>query len=428
MKFKHLPVKQLKKYSHNPNSHSKSQIAQIAASIKEFGFNVPIVIDENMEVKAGHGRLEAAIAMKLDKVPTVQIEGLSEQQWKAFVITDNKLNRNSTWDEEMLKSEIMELMTAGFDLSLTGFSGQELNDILTGEIADVFEKDKDDAPTLAEEDAPLRCEMGEVWKLGKHVMMVGDSTVAADVDKLMDGHTAQLMWIDPPYNVDYESSDGKKIANDHMENEVFLEFLTSIFKNAYRVMDPGAPYYVAHASNFVKYFIGGVEAAGFLVKQTLIWVKSSFTLGRQDYQWQHEPILYGWKPGEAHKWYGHFDKKTIAEIGPGSKPLAKMNKAELLAILEGIENESTIIRVPKPMRSALHPTMKPIDLIQPHIQNSSTIGDTVVDFCGGSGSTLIACEITHRKARIMEYDPRYADAIIRRFEEFTGKTAERICG
>lgn len=425
MNFKMIPPSELNRYANNPNAHSRGQISQIANSIKEFGFNVPIVIDENNEVKAGHGRLEAALILGMTEVPTIQVQGLTTAQWKAFVITDNKLNRNSEWDEGMLKLEMQELIDVGFDLSITGFSGQELNDLLSDIDETQNQSDPDDVPVLKDED--YRCEPGELWQLGKHVLMIGDSTNEKDVDKLMQGETAQAMWIDPPYNVDYESKDGQKIKNDKMENDEFLIFLSAIFKNAYNHMDVGAPFYVAHSSMFAKFFILALENTGFLLKQTLVWVKNNFVLGRQDYQWQHEPILYGWKPGAAHKWYGQFDKKTVQEIGDGEpKPLAKHTKAELLEILKGAEQETTVIRVPKPMRSAMHPTMKPIELIKPQIKNSTTLNDTVIDLCAGSGSTLIACEILKRKARVMEYDPKYGDAIIRRFEEFTGEAARII--
>lgn len=417
MKFKLRSPDDLKEYENNPNKHSASQVNQIAQSIKEFGFNVPIVIDAKGEVKAGHGRLAAAKKLKLKEVPTIEIDGLTDAQWRAFVITDNKLTRNSTWDDELLKSEMESLYDAGFDLKLTGFTGQEINELLAYEADPQSEKDPDDVPPVDPE-GPYICEFGEVWQLGDHRLMVGDSTDANDVQKLMDGETAQMMWIDPPYNVNYESSDGKNIANDHMADPEFETFLDLLFSNASDHMDNGAAFYVAHAHKSAVPFYNAINRAGLGIRQQLIWVKNALVLGRSDYQWRHEPIYYGWKPGASHQWNGLFDKTTVIEKQP--KELAKMSKAELLELLTQVENENTIMRVPKPMKSGAHPTMKPVDLIIPHINNSSTIGETVIDFCGGSGSTLIACEMTKRKCRTMEYDPKYADSIIRRYQEFTG--------
>lgn len=412
MKLKHISPIELKGYANNPNKHSRAQIAQIAEAIKEFGFKNPIVVDENMEVKAGHGRLEASLMLGLEKVPVIQYTDLTDAQWKAYVIADNQLARNSQWDKELLHRELIEISGAGIDLSITGLSGQEINELMDCP-QDAGSKLNDNPDYIPEARVKHhRCDYGELWKLGRHVLMIGDNTDFSDVERLMGSDKASMLWTTPP-----------RIAEAGMEDE-FADNLTIMFQNCNRMLENGCPFYVAYPSQMPHIFTKAVNDSGLSVKQHLVWVKSHFTLSREDYQWQHESILYGWKPGAKHRWYGAFDKTTVAHLE--GKALDRLTKAELLEILYGLKDGTDVIQTPKPINSALTKGAKPVDLVIPYLKNSSVHNDIVLDLCGTHGTTLIACEITGRRARLMEFDCKYADIIIRRYEELTGDKAVRM--
>jgi len=417
-------------YARNSRTHNDEQVQQIAASIREFGFTNPILISEDNDIIAGHGRLLAAQLLAIDEVPCIRLSHLTEAQRKAYVIADNKLALNAGWDDELLALELSELREDGFDLGLTGFSDDELDILLHDD--DLDEEglvDDDQVPDTAKE---YVSKPGDVWLLGDHRVMCGDSTSLDDVQKLVGERAIDCCWTDPPYNVDYEGSAGK-IANDNMEDSEFRQFLTDAFVSAFAVMREGAPMYIAHADTEGYNFRGAFKDAGFKLSGCLVWVKPALVLGRSDYQWRHEPILYGWKPGAAHSWYGGRNKTTVfdaedmpylidadggvqIDVGGGVLRISGEN-------LQVEELVGSTIRAEKPKKSAEHPTMKPVDLVLGMLKNSSKRGDTVLDLFGGSGSTMIACQKSGRHARLMEFDPKFCDVIVRRWQEFTGKKA-----
>jgi len=299
--MKNFEISQIKTYGKNAKKHTKKQIEQVAASIKKFGFNQPIVVDKNNVVIVGHGRLEAAKLLGLKEVPTLTVE-LTEEQAKAYRLADNKLNE-SDWDMGLVIEELKELNIQKFDIEITGFS----MDLI------IEPEDKDDKVP----DVPKvpKAKLGDIYQLGEHRVMCGDSTKIEDVEKLMDGKKAEMVWTDPPYNVDYtgKTEDALKLENDKMKNSSFYDFLFNFFCCAEHIMNKGCPIYVTHADTEGINFRKALKDSGIELKQCIIWVKNSMVMGRQDYQWQHEPILYGWKPGAAHKWYGMFDKTTVNE-------------------------------------------------------------------------------------------------------------------
>ena len=404
-----IKLSSLKPYSKNAKKHPKKQIEQVAASIKEFGFNQPIVVDKNNVVIVGHGRLEAAKLLGLDEVPVLIVD-LSEEQAKAYRLADNKLNE-SDWDMDLVIEELK-----GLDFKMVELTGFDTDLVIEQE-------DKDDeVPDLPKEP---QSKIGEIYQLGEHRLMCGSSTSQEDVQKLMNGELAEMVWTDPPYNVDYEGGTGLKIQNDNMSDGQFYQFLHDFYSTTVRIMHNGSPIYVAHADSEGVNFRKAMQDAGLPIKQCIIWVKNSLVLGRQDYQWQHEPILYGWKPGAKHRWYGMFDKTTVLD---DEVDIKKLKKEELQALVNHYRNErkTTVVRQDKPARNAEHPTMKPVGLIIKFLMNSSRRGDIVYDGFGGSGSTLIACEKLERKCYIMELDELYCDVIIKRWEDFTGETAVKL--
>ena len=406
-------------YARNSRTHTDEQVAQIAGSIKEFGFTNPVLIDGEGGIIAGHGRVLAARKLDLAEVPCIKLDHLTEAQKRAYVIADNKLALNAGWDDEMLAIELGELGDLGFDLSLTGFSMDEIEELQAEPEPEEGLTDEDAVPEV--QDDPVT-KLGDVWLLGRHRVMCGDSTIIDDVDRLMGGNKADMVWTDPPYNVNYEGGTGMKIQNDSMPGASFRQFLIDAFVAAYAVTKAGRPIYVAHADSEGENFRGAVRESGFLLKQCLVWVKNSMVMGRQDYQWQHEPILYGWKPGEAHKWYGEFTKKTVIDDDVDVK---RLDKKELVALVNKLRNSkgTTVIREDKPYKNDIHPTMKPVALVGGMILNSSRPEDVVLDLFGGGGATLIACEKHNRNARLMELDPKYCDVIIKRWQDYTGKEA-----
>ena len=377
-------VSDLIPYIRNARTHSESQVAQIAASIKEFGFLSPILIAEDNTILAGHGRLAAARKLGLTKVPCVKESHLTETQRRAYIIADNKLSLNAGWDEDILAIELSELQGADFDLDLLGFDESEL--------ASIFEDDKevedDDFDVEEELNKPCFSKAGDIWTLGRHRLICGDSTKEETYKRLMDGKRANLVVTDPPYNVNYEGSAGK-IKNDNMNTDKFYNFLLDAFSNMEKVMADDASIYVFHADTEGLNFRKAFNDAGFYLSGCCIWKKPSLVLGRSPYQWQHEPCLYGWKKKGKHQWYS------------GRK-------------------ETTIWEFEKPKKNADHPTMKPIALLAYPISNSSMSNTLILDPFGGSGSTLIACEQTDRSCYTIELDEKFCDVIVKRYIEQVG--------
>jgi len=389
-KVEQWPIEQLVPYAKNSRTHSEDQIAQLAASIKEWGFTSAILVDEDGGIIAGHGRVMAARKLGMAEVPVMVAKGWSEAQKRAYVIADNKLALNAGWDNELLALELAELDGLGFDVELTGFSDEEIKALMPVEVTEGL-TDPDDAPAVQENPVTVP---GDVWVMGKHRLLCGDSTSVDDLAKLTQGNLVDMWLTDPPYNVAYEGGTKEKltIKNDSMGDDQFRQFLRDAYTAADTVMKPGAVFYIWHADLEGYNFRGAAKDAGWTVRQCLIWKKSSMVLGRQDYQWKHEPCLYGWKDGAGHLWAA--DRK-----------------------------QTTILEFDKPARNGEHPTMKPVALFEYQLLNNTKGGDIVLDSFGGSGTTLIAAEKNGRTAMIMELDPRYCDVIIKRWQDFTGKQA-----
>jgi len=372
-------------YVNNARTHSAEQIIKLRSSLREFGFVNPIIIDRDFNVIAGHGRLMAAKEEGINEVPCVFADFLTDAQKKAYILADNRMAMDAGWDEELLKIEMEELQNLGYDLGYTGFDEKELADLFG--IDDKEVKDDDFDLTAALEKASF-VERGDVWFVGKHKLMCGDATSSEDVAKLMEDKKANLILTDPPYNVAFKSSDGLTIQNDSMKNNDFYKFLFSSFKNMAEHLENGGAAYIFHADteglNFRKAFID----AGFHLAGCCIWVKDSLVLGRSDYQWQHEPILYGFMQNGKHPWYS--DRK-----------------------------QTTIWNFDKPKKNSNHPTSKPLDLLAYPINNSTQANAIVIDTFGGSGSTLMACEQMNRICYTMELDEKYASVILRRYVEDT---------
>lgn len=374
-------------YARNARTHDEKQIAQIAASIREFGFLSPIVISEDNTILCGHGRFYAAQKLGLKKVPCVKESHLTESQRRAYILADNKLSLNAGWDNEMLAVELSELQGAGFDVSLTGFDDKELSDLFSDESDSDAKDDNYDLTAALEKAAFVLC--GDVWTVGRHRLVCGDATNPDDVNLLMGDTKANLILTDPPYGVSFTSSSGLKIQNDSIKGEEFYNFLLSAFRNMADHLEKGGAAYVFHADteglNFRRAFVD----AGFHLAGCCIWVKDSLVLGRSDYQWQHEPVLYGFMQNGKHKWYS--DRK-----------------------------QTTVWNFAKPKRNANHPTSKPLDLLGYPIGNSTQENAVVIDTFGGSGSTLMACEQMNRICYTMELDEKYASVILRRYVDDTG--------
>lgn len=380
MEIKMLKLAELVPYEKNPRKNDEA-VKYVQASIKEFGFKVPIVVDKDNVIVAGHTRYKAAKKLKMDEVPCIIADDLSEEQIKAFRLADNKVSEQAVWDFDLLSGELDGIL----DIDMTDFG---FSDIVTEE------EDAEEDEYEVELPVEPRSKLGDVYQLGRHRLMCGDSTNLTDVEKLMGGNLADMLLTDPPYNVDYEgkTKDKLKIENDKMENDDFRQFLVDAFTNADMVMKAGAVFYIWHADSEGYNFRGACSDAGWKVRQCLIWAKNVMVMGRQDYQWKHEPCLYGWKEGAGHLWAS--DRK-----------------------------QTTIINFDKPTRNDLHPTMKPIPLFDYQIKNNTKGGDIVLDLFGGSGTTIMACEQNGRNAYTMEFDPRYVDVIIDRWEQFTGEKA-----
>ena len=382
-----IPLGKLVPYVNNARTHSPEQLAKLRSSLREFGFINPVIIDRDFNVIAGHGRIAAAKEEGITEVPCVFVDYLTEAQKKAYILADNRMALDAGWDEELLRIEIESLQGADFDVSLTGFGEDEIADLFAGDSEKDVKDDDFDLSAALEKAAFV--ERGDIWTVGRHRLMCGNATSAEDVAALMDGKKANLIVTDPPYNVAFKSGSGLSIQNDSMENGEFYTFLYNSFQNMAEHLEKGGAAYVFHADteglNFRKAFVD----AGFHLAGVCIWVKNSLVLGRSDYQWQHEPVLYGFLKNGKHPWYS--DRK-----------------------------QTTIWNYDKPKRNKNHPTSKPLDLLGYPISNSSQENAIVLDTFGGSGSTLVACEQTNRICHMMELDEKYASVILRRYVEDTG--------
>jgi len=430
-RYENVNINKLKPYENNARTHSKEQIEKIANSIKEFGFINPVLVDNSYGIIAGHGRVLAGIELGMEEVPCLFIEDLTEIQKRAYILADNKLALESGWDDEILRKEIMELDKLEFDISIAGFNLDDF-DFSQNEID--FEDDGY-VPDEHIPEVPIS-KRGDVYQLGNHRVMCGDSTSNEDIDKLLDGEIMDLCVTDPPYNVNYgqinedgygkERSNSDKILNDNMDDESFYYFLLGFYTQMMRSLKEGGAYYVFHSDTEGYNFRKALVDAGGDVRECLIWVKNALVLGRQDYQWKHEPILYSWKPGAGHYFINDRTQTTVFE---DKLDLDKLTKEDLKDMLEDILADkfpTTVIREDKPQKNDIHPTMKPIKLISRLVKNSSKKNEKVIDFFGGSGSTLISCEQLNRKCYMIELDPKYVDVIINRWETFTGEKAIKV--
>ena len=388
-KVERRPVADLIPYARNARTHSDAQVAQIAASVNEWGWTTPVLVDEAGSIIAGHGRVLAARKLGLTDVPVMVASGWSEAQKKAYVLADNQLALNAGWDMDLLKVEVGDLNLDGFDLDLIGFDDKLLADLLAEPNEGLT--DPDEVPEPPAEPVTV---LGDVWVMGSHRLMCGDSTSIDELEKLAAGQRVDMWLTDPPYNVAYEGGTKEKltIQNDSMNDESFRQFLRDAYIAADAVMKPGAVFYIWHADSEGYNFRGAAKDAGWVVRQCLIWKKSSLVMGRQDYHWKHEPCLYGWKDGAGHLWAT--DRK-----------------------------QTTILEFDKPSRNGEHPTMKPVELFEYLLLNNTKGADIVLDSFGGSGTTMIAAEKNGRHSRLMELDPKYCDVIITRWQNFTGQKA-----
>ena len=385
-----VPIGKLVPYVNNARTHSKEQITKLRSSLREFGFVNPVIIDREFNVIAGHGRILAAKEENIEQVPCVFVDHLTEAQKKAYILADNRFALDAGWDEEMLRVEMEALQGMDFDVSLTGFDEAEIADLLSPDDGEAQEDDFD-------EDAALQAEpfvkAGDLWLLGKHRLLCADSTKPEDVKRLMDGKKANVCITDPPYACNYTGGTGMKIMNDNLKGAEFYQFLLSAFKNAYENLADGAAIYIFHSDAEKVNFYNAVVAAGFHYSTTCIWVKQSLVLGRFDYQMRHEPVIYAFKDTVKHKFYGDRKQTTVWEFD-------------------------------RPSKSKLHPTTKPLPLVAYPMKNSSLVNSIVLDLFGGSGSTLMAAEQMDRTAYLMELDPVYASAIVRRFVAYHGNTED----
>lgn len=389
--IEHWTLDRLIPYARNPRTHSEAQVAQIAASIAEFGFLNPILVDTSAGIIAGHGRLRAARKLQLSEVPVIVLDHLTETQKRAYVIADNRLAESAGWDDELLRLELAALEEENFNLQVTGFEDEELARLLALQEAAAGLTDEDAVPELEQTQVTVP---GDMWMLGDHRVLCGDATRRSDVEHLMASQLADLIFTDPPYNVDYEgyTKQRLKIRGDHMTADEFRQFLAATFASYRQIVKPGASLYVCHSSQWQREFQTAIEAAGFEVRCQIIWAKNTFAWGWGRYKFQHEPIFYAHVARQKDAWYGN-------------------------------KSQSTLWDEKKPAANRIHPTAKPVELIERALLNSSKGGDVVADLFGGSGSTLIGCERRKRKARLMEIDPRYCDATVRRWQAYTGKQA-----
>ena len=396
VQIENRPIEALIPYARNSRTHSDAQVAQIAASIREFGWTNPVLVDGSNGIIAGHGRVLAARKLGFEQVPVIELAHLTESQKRAYVLADNKLAENAGWDDELLRIELEALQAAGFDLSLTGFADDELAALMAELAGNEGLTDDDAVPEVT--DDPVS-QPGDVWLLGEHRLLCGDATDPVALETLMGSDLADMAFTDPPYNVNYANTAKDKqrgthrpILNDNL-GEGFAGFLSAACANLL-TYSKGAVY-IAMSSSELDTLQLAFRGAGGKWSTFIIWAKNTFTLGRADYQRQYEPILYGWRDGVDHFWCGDRDQGDVWFIN-------------------------------KPVKNDLHPTMKPVELVERAIRNSSKTRDIVLDLFGGSGTTLIAAEKTQRRARLVELDPKYVDVIVKRWQDYTGKQATRL--
>ena len=391
MQIQSVNIDKVIPYARNPRKN-EAAVGKVAASIKEFGWKQPIVVDKEMVVIAGHTRWEAARQLGLDSVPVLIADDLTETQVKAYRLADNRVADESQWDDALLALELDDLSEMDYSLALTGFSAAEIDQLMAS--VDKLEQGLVDDDVCPDIQTETISKPGDIWLLGRHRLMCGDATNTEQLDQLLAGSKADMVFTDPPYNVDYEgyTGDKLKIQHDKIKDKQFSAFLNDTFASCLTAIKSGASLYVCHGSLYQREFQNALEASGFEIRNQIIWAKHHFAWGRGRYKFQHEPIFYCHLKGQADSWYG--DK-----------------------------SQSTLWQFNKPTANRLHPTMKPVELIETALRNSSKAGDIVLDQFAGSGSTLIACEKLGRSARLMELDPKYADVIIRRWQDFTGKAA-----
>jgi len=392
MKIETIQVAALIPYARNSRTHSDEQVAQVAASIKEFGFTNPVLIDNEGGIIAGHGRVMASRKLGMTEVPCIRLGHLTDAQKRAYVIADNKLAMNAGWDEKMLALEFKDLQALDFDLALTGFDLGDIDELLAE--LDATPEGNTDADETPAVQAEVISQPGDIWLLGKHRIMCGNSTSLDDIAKLTDGRLVDMWLTDPPYNVAYEgkTKDSLTIKNDAMGDEQFRKFLRDAYVAADSVMKAGAVFYIWFADVETHNFTGALKDTGWPLRQMLIWKKQTLVMGRKDYHFKHEPCLYGWKEGAGHFWAS--DRK-----------------------------QTTILEFDRPQRNGEHPTMKPVALFEYQMLNNTKAGDIVLDSFGGSGTTMIAAEKNGRHSRLMELDPKYCDVAVRRWQQYTGKHA-----
>ena len=419
MKIVDKPIEWLRPYENNPRNNEQA-VEAVANSIKEFGFKVPIVATIDGEIVNGHTRFKAAKFLKLKTVPVLIADDLTEEQIKAFRLADNKTGELADWDIELLYSELEDL--TGFDMTMFGFEDIDFS-------LDDFEEEKEEgeeADTDSEEKPKV--EYGDIYQLGRHRLMCGDSTSAEDMARLIDGAVIDLYVTDPPYNVAYQggTDEAMTIMNDSMDDVSFRQFLRDAFAVANNHLKPGGAFYIWHADSEGLNFRAAVKETGWLLKQSIIWVKNAIVLGRQDYQWKHEPCLYGWKDGASHYFVDNRSLATVIE--EDEENLKEMTKSELISYIKTMQDTSptTVFYEDKPVRNDIHPTMKPLKLIARCVLNSSKKGDKILDSFNGGGSTLMVCERSERVCYAMELDPVYVERTIKRWEEETGLTAEKV--
>lgn len=425
MKIVEKSIDSLKPYANNPR-HNDNAVGAVAESIREFGFKVPIIIDSSGEIVAGHTRHKAAKQLGLKKVPCIIADDLTPEQVKAFRLADNKVGELATWDNALTFLELSELDK----IDMTRFGFEPIQDD-RGEIIE-------DEPPEPVTTIPATTTTGDIWQLGRHRLICGDSTDASTLAALTEGALVDLVVTDPPYNVDYAAKNemlnradkgnrnARAIENDKMNDRAFNAFLADVYTNIYNVTKDGGAIYICHADMESVNFITAFKAAGFHLAERLIWNKNIFVIGRNVYHWKHEPILYGWKPGAAHYFTNSRAETTVIEDKPD---INSMNKTELKAYIKTLWEQgaaTTVINEDKPLRNADHPTMKPVKLIAYLIRNSSRPGEIVLDTFAGSGTTLVAAEQTGRTCYAVEYDPRYCDVIVKRWEHLTGEKAIKL--
>ena len=434
----------LKAADYNPRkalTPEDSEYQKIKRSIEEFGYVDPIIINEDGTIIGGHQRCTVLKDLGYEEVDVVVVS-LDKQREKALNIALNKIT--GEWDELKLKDLLLDLDLGDYDISLTGFESEELTDLVDRLAIEPEAIDDDfDESEMLEQISEPKTKLGDVWKLGRHRLMCGDSTSQEDVATLMKGELADLIITDPPYNVNYGDKaemldtylqkghrNNSRIKNDNMDNESFYSFMLQIYQSAYEFMREGAAIYVFHAESTGHIFRQAFLDAGLKLSQCLIWEKITFVLGRQDYQWRHEPCLYGWKEGAAHYFINDRTQDTV--ILEDDVDFEAMKKAELVAYIKDLhrkyKDQTSVIYENKPARNDIHPTMKPVTLVGRLMSNSSKSGWNVLDLFGGSGSTLMAAEQLGRTAFLMELDEKFCDVIVKRWEEYTGQSAVKISG